>query len=205
MPRRIRFDAWSPGHERTWTTPWCDPGFAFTELVASWSATTPADTWIEVAAQARGTRAWHVLGRWASGPTARRRTSVRGDAEVDTDIWRPRDRAAAYRLRVVLHASGAAGPQVHALGAVVSTGEVRGTTSPPLRRREAILDVPRISQMTWKAVGGDGWCSPTAVAMVLSHAGTHPPATDAGSVDLEAAAAEVVDPAYDNGTGNWPF
>jgi hypothetical protein len=59
--------------------------------------------------------------------------------------------------------------------------------------------------MTWKQVGGAGWCSPTAVSMVLSHAGTLPPATDPGSVDLGAAAAEVVDPAYGDGTGNWPF
>jgi Peptidase_C39 like family len=205
MPRRIRYDAWSPGRGQTWTTPWCDPGFAFTELVASWSATTPRGTWIEVGARARGQRAWHVLGRWASGASARRRTSVSGDPEVDTDIWRPHNRAAAYQLRVVLHGSGAGRPQVHALGAVVSAGQVRGTTSPPLRRRERILDVPRLSQMTWKEEGGAGWCSPTAVAMVLSHAGAPTALTDTGSVDLGAAAAEVGDPAYDDGTGNWPF
>ncbi len=36
--------------------------------------------------------------------------------------------------------------------------------------------------------------------MVLSHADTLPAATD-----IPAAAAEVIDPAYGDGTGNWPF
>jgi hypothetical protein len=72
-------------------------------------------------------------------------------------------------------------------------------TSAPLRKRERVLDVPRLSQLTWQEVGGRGWCSPTSVAMVLSHAGTLAPATD-----VPRAAREVFDPAYD-GTGNWPF
>lgn len=53
--------------------------------------------------------------------------------------------------------------------------------------------------MTWRHVGGAGWCSPTAVSMVLAHAGTLPSTTD-----IPGAAAEVFDPAYD-GTGNWSF
>ena len=179
----------------TWTSPWCEPGFAFTELVASWAATTPPGSWIAVAAQARGRRSWHELGHWASGPRATERTSVTGDPEVDTDVWRPRGSADGYRLRVVLH--GAA--EVHRVGAVVSTGAVRTTPSAPLRRTERVLDVPRLSQMRYAEVGGRGWCSPASVAMVLSHAGRLPPGTD-----IPAAARATHDPAYD-GTGNWPF
>jgi hypothetical protein len=203
MARRIRYDAWSPGRSASWTTPWCEPGFAFDELVPSWSATTPRGTWIEVAAQARGRRAWHVLGHWASGRTSRHRTSVTGDPEVDTDVWQPPDRVVAYRLRVTRHGPGDVQPEIHSVGAVVSAGPVRATTSSPIARTERILDVPRLSQMTWKDVGGDGWCSPTSVAMVLCHAGTLPPTTDGGSVDVARVAAEVGDPAY--GAGNWPF
>jgi hypothetical protein len=40
--------------------------------------------------------------------------------------------------------------------------------------------------------------------MVLAHAGTLPPTTDNGTVDVPRVAREVFDPAYD-GTGNWPF
>ena len=203
MARRIRYDAWPGDHGRrvgtddrsTWTSPWCRPGFVFTEAVASWSATTPRGTWIEVAAQARGHRAWHELGHWSSGTRPTRRTSVTGDPEVDTDVWRPRGGADGYRLRVMVH--GAA--TLHRIGAVVSAGEWRGSTSAPLHRRERVLDVPRLSQMTYAEVGGRGWCSPASVAMVLSHAGTLPRGTD-----IPAAARATFDPAYD-GTGNWSF
>jgi peptidase C39-like protein len=214
MDRRIRYDAWSRADGRlrrehddagVWTSPWCEPGFTFTDLVASWSATTPRGTWIEVAAQSRGSRTWHELGHWSSGVRPTRRTSVTGDPEVDTDIWRPSASTDAYRLRVTLRASRAGRvPELRGVGAVVTAGEVRTRTSLPLRRVERVLEVPRLSQMTWAEVGGRGWCSPAAVAMVLSHAGTLPPSTDSGSVDLPAAAREVFDPAYD-GTGNWSF
>ena len=206
MARRTRYGAWSRADGRlrrasdevsVWTSPWCAPGFTFTELVASWSATTPRGTWLEVAAQARGSRAWHELGQWSSGTRPTRRTSITGDPDVDTDVWRPRDGADGYRLRVRLH--GTPPPDLHRIGAVVSAGAWRGPTSAPLRRRERVLDVPRLSQMTYAEVGGRGWCSPSSVAMVLSHAGTLPPTTD-----IPRAAREVFDPAYD-GTGNWPF
>jgi len=201
MARRIRYDAWSPAarargeQASTWTSPWCEPGWRFSDLVASWHATTPRGSWIEVLVQARGTRAWHALGRWSSGARSARRTSVSGDPEIDTDVWRPGGGADAYRIRVVGHGRAV----VHRVGAVVTAGGVRRDTSAPLGRVERVLDVPRLSQMTWKDVGGRGWCSPTAVSMVLSHTGTLPPGTD-----IPAAAAEVFDPGYD-GTGNWPF
>jgi hypothetical protein len=206
MSRRLRYDAWSRADGRlrretddasVWTSPWCAPGFAFTELVASWSATTPHGTWLEVAAQARGSRAWHALGHWSSGSRPTRRTSIKGDPEVDTDVWRPRDGADAYRLRVHLH--GTPLPDLHRIGAVVSAGAWRGPTSAPLRRRVRVLDVPRLSQMTYAEVGGLGWCSPSSVTMVLSHAGTLPPTTD-----IPSAARQVHDPAW-TGTGNWSF
>jgi hypothetical protein len=204
MSRRIRYDAWSPGRGESWTGPWCEPGFAFTDLIASWSATTPRGTWIEAAVQARGAQRWHVLGRWASGQGSRHRTSVAGDPEVETDVWHPPTGTDAYRLRVQRHGSGDARPQIRSLGAVVGAGRVRTTTSPPLRKKERILHVPRLSQMTWQAVGGAGWCSPASVAMVLAHAGTLPPTTDTGVLDIHRAAREVSDRAYD-GTGNWSF
>jgi len=206
MARRTRYGAWSRADGRlrrasdevsVWTSPWCAPGFTFTELVASWSATTPRGTWLEVAAQARGSRAWHELGQWSSGTRPTRRTSITGDPDVDTDVWRPRDGADGYRLRVRLH--GTPPPDLHRIGAVVSAGAWRGPTSAPLRRRERVLDVPRLSQMTYAEVGGRGWCSPSSVAMVLSHAGTLPPTTD-----IPSAARQVHDPAW-TGTGNWSF
>jgi hypothetical protein len=213
VPRRIRYDAWSPEDGRlarrdgatTWTSPWCEPGFALTDLVASWSVAAPRGSWVEVSVQAPDDGTWHCLGRWASGRASAHRGSVVGDPEVDTDVWRPTGGADAYRLRVGFHPSPAGrAPLLARIGAVASAGPVRTTTSAPSGGTEPVLDVPRLSQMTWSDVGGAGWCSPTAVSMVLAHAGRLPPGTDTEPCDVAAAAAEVFDPAYD-GTGNWPF
>ena len=151
-----------------------------------------------------GDRWWHVLGRWASGRTTRHRTSVTGDPEVDTDVWWPRARVGLVSAPGDPARIGHTPPAVHSArrGGQRRTGAI-GDLLTTTRETERILDVPRLSQMTWKGVGGDGWCSPTSVAMVLSHAGTLPPTTDSGIVDVARAAAEVHDPAY--GAGNWPF
>ena len=213
MTRRIRYDAWPAADGRltrrgaitTWTSPWCRPGFRFADLVASWSATTPRGSWVEVRVQAQQERTWHELGRWASGPDAAHRSSVVGDPEVDTDTWRPSSGAEGYRIEVDLRPSPAGRvPTLERLAAVVSAGSARRTTSSPRRRVERVLDVPRLSQMTYAEVGGRGWCSPASVAMVLSHAHRLPATTDTGTADLHRAAREVLDPAYD-GTGNWSF
>ncbi len=194
------------GYERGyWMSRRVTTGFRFSELVASWSARTPPGSWIEIAAigerEDHPTADNHVLGRWSSGAQPELRTSVTGDnPEVEVDVWRPEDGAAGYTLVVRLHRrAGSEGPIVRGLGAVVSAGDVRRTTSAPSGRTVPVLDVPRLSQMTYRDVGGAGWCSPTAVSMVLAHARRLPSTTD-----LPAAAAAVFDPAYD-GTGNWPF
>jgi hypothetical protein len=208
VTRRIRYDAWSPADGGAlwnaqdgpeWTSPWCEVGFRFTELIPSWSADTPPGTWIEILVIGADQRP-HPIALWTSDDDPAHRRSTPGDAEVDTDVWRPAAGADRYRLSVVVHhEQGCPAPVVHRLGAVVSAGEVRTTTSSPSGGTESALDVPRMSQMTWQEVGGRGWCSPTAVAMVLAHAGRLPPGTD-----IPTAARHVFDPAYD-GTGNWPF
>jgi hypothetical protein len=178
-----------------WTTPWVSPGFPVEELVASWSATTPRGSLVKIHVRGRGTT-WDCLGRWSSGSA---RTSVSGQDRVDTDTWRPGG-TESWQLRLTLvRTPGTHGPAVHMLGAVSSAGRPRSTRSRPGRTVGTVLDVPRLSQMSFRDVGGRGWCSPTSVAMVLGHAGRLPPGTD-----VPAAAAATHDLAYE-GTGNWPF
>jgi Peptidase_C39 like family len=208
VTRRIRYDAWSPadaGANRDvdeaseWSSPRCDVGFRFTELVPSWSATTLPGTWVEIRVTGDDGRQ-HPIAVWTSDDDPAHRTSQRGDPEVETDVWRPAGGADGYRLSVVAHhPPGLARPVVHRLGAVVSAGDLRTTTSSPTGGTVWVLDVPRLSQVTWQETGGLGWCSPAAVAMVLAHAGRLPPGTD-----IPTVARQVFDPQYD-GTGNWPF
>ena len=64
----------------TWTSPWVRPGFALTELVPSWAASTPRGTLVQVdvrAVSVGGSRtSWDGLGRWAGPDTTFRRTSM---------------------------------------------------------------------------------------------------------------------------------
>ena len=75
----------------SWTSAPVAPGFGFTQLVASWSALTPGNSWVEVRVKVAGGR-WLVLGRWASSDRHVRRTSVPGQSDamgrVDVDTWK---------------------------------------------------------------------------------------------------------------------
>src|SRR3954465_9817222 len=110
----------------TWTSAATSPGFAFTQLVASWSAATPRNSWVEVRVRAGGH--WMVLGRWASSDKHVRRTSVprQSDAagHVDVDTWKASSSAASYQLQVRLMRRAGAGSGAPA-GAVV------GARAPP--------------------------------------------------------------------------
>jgi hypothetical protein len=218
--------------EGRWSSPWTSPGFGLTELIASWSAVTPGDSWIEVKVRGRdaagATSSWDVLGRWTSGDAFTRRTSVpaQGDdlATVNVDTWRATRAAGlvSWQLQVsLLRKVGATSrsPRVTTIGAVATRlPDVSSvTTSTPGVARGVVLDVPRYSQMTHRGHypawgnGGEAWCSPTSTSMVLGYYDALPPASSyawvpAGHVDpwVDGAARSTYDAAY-RGTGNWPF
>jgi hypothetical protein len=213
-----------------WVSPWRRPGFALTELIASWQATTPGDSWVEVQVRGRtaqGTRSsWDTLGRWAAGDRHVRRTSVGGQgddlADVNVDTWQVPGGVRAWQLRVNLMRAGTARPTVRALGAVVSRlPDVDGvaTSDPGVASGpdHVVLDVPRYSQMVhsghYPAWGGGGqaWCSPTSLSMVLGYYDALPPRSAYAWVPdghpqpwVDHAARMTFDADYD-GTGNWPF
>jgi hypothetical protein len=196
-PLGTRTDERATSEYAAWTSPWVEPGFAVEELVASWAATTPRGSLVEIHVRGRD-RPWDCLGRWTSAGGGGR-SSVSGQPRVDADTWRPAG-APAWQLRLTLvRRPGTHGPTVHMAGAVASAGRTGTTTSRPGRTVGTVLDVPRLSQMTFRDVGGRGWCSPTSVAMVLDHGGRLPRA-----IDVPAAARATFDQAYD-GTGNWSF
>jgi len=212
----------------SWESPWVTPGFSFTELIPSWSARTPGNSFVEVRVRGvdvDGARSsWDLLGRWTAGDRYLKRTSVSGQeddlADVNVDTWRAPSGLAAYQLRVTLarRAGSNLKPSVDAVGAVASRLPTSaGATSKPGIGRGIVLDVPRYSQMVheghypqWNG-GGEAWCSPTSTSMVLGYYGKLPtPKSYAwvpdGHVDpwVDYAARMTFDHDYD-GTGNWPF
>ena len=116
-----------------WVSPWRTPGFGLTELIASWNARTPGNSWIEVQVRGRTgggrTSSWDVLGRWAADERFIHRTSVRtqGDdlADVNVDTWRANTAVTGWQLRVLLmRGRGAPSPAVE--------GNSEGIEAPPL-------------------------------------------------------------------------
>ena len=106
-----------------WTAPWQMSDFAYTELIASWAATTPGDSWLEVEVRGRNskgvTSSWDLLGRWTSGDKFVRRTteSPQSDdlAAVDVDTWKVRGTGGlvSWQVRLSLFRKpGSTGPTV---------------------------------------------------------------------------------------------
>ncbi len=213
----------------TWTSPWASPGYGFTQLVASWSAVTPKNSWVEVRVRVStgpATSRWQVLGRWASGDKHVRRTSVSGQSDVlgrvDVDTWKAASATgvASYQLQVrLMRRSGAssAPPSVGAVGAMASRlPSAVPSVSASGAARGVVLDVPQYSQMVHRGElpqyggGGEAWCSPTSTAMVLGYYGRLPSAASFAWVGPRADpwVDEVARRTYDvdyEGTGNWPF
>ncbi|CCH15419.1 C39 family peptidase [Micromonospora lupini] len=218
----------------TWTSPVTRIGFDATELIASWNAETPAGTWIQVEMQGSYTSGdqtpWYVMGRWASGDTDIKRTSVNKQGDPWSTIWTDTfsiDDADAgvllrsYQLRLTLYRAPGqtAAPVVRMLGAMSSTVPDRFTVPPSAGHIAwgVELPVPRYSQNVHAGHypeydgGGEAWCSPTSTEMVVEYWGRKPSAADTSWVDptypdptVNHAARMAYDYAYD-GAGNWPF
>jgi hypothetical protein len=212
-----------------WASPWVSPGHGFTEVIPSWRATTPAGTWIAVQVRARTSTGkltrWQKLGRWTSAvsSTYKRSFGTQDDglSTVSTDTLRAKSGVVftAYSVKVqVFRAAGAtATPVIDSVHAVASqlASAVPPVSAPMLPAKT--LAVPAYSQMTHRGQypqyggGGQAWCSPTSLAMMLAYFGRRPTATEYSWVNgsyadpwVDEVARRVFDAQY-KGTGNWPF
>jgi len=213
----------------TWLSPWVRTGAGFRELVPSWSATSPRGTWLQVQVRVRTaagrTGSWDVLGRWASGRLKGFHRTSQGSqpddiASVAVDTVRTDQLTRRWQLRLMLHRRVGTGrtPVVASAGAATSTrAPANAPTSSPGRARGEVVGVPRYSQMIHRGHyprwggGGQAWCSPTSVAMVLESWGSGPTRRQYGWVPnghrnpwVDHAARMSYDHGY-RGTGNWSF
>jgi hypothetical protein len=220
------------GKKRSWSrwTSWTiRPGQTFTQLIPSWNVTTPARTLVQVQARVVSTTgkvsAWKLMGAWATRDAGVHRTSggTQSDsvARVSTDtlVAAPGVSLNAYQLRVLLLRSPAstASPVVRSLQAVAS----RPVTVLPVTSRRLLpaktLNVPAYSQMTHRGQyaqyggGGEAWCSPTSLSMILGYYRALPTAANYAWVKktyadpwVDHVARVTYDYGY-RGTGNWAF
>ncbi|MBI2929516.1 MAG: hypothetical protein HYY24_27950, partial [Verrucomicrobia bacterium] len=75
--------------ERILTSPPITTRIAWNELVASWNAELPADTWLKVEARGlhdeRATK-FYALGLWSDDPQKHPRESVKNQKDADGDV-----------------------------------------------------------------------------------------------------------------------
>jgi hypothetical protein len=212
-----------------WYSPWVRTNFGMTQLIASYNASTPAGTFIEISARGRTTggrrSSWDSLGRWASHDAKFHRMSLGRQpddlsrAAVDTLVTRRGVRFARWQLRISLYRRTGSGrtPTVTRVAAVASRLPGTSHTSTPLPGNGRSLAVPRYSQQIhigeypqWDG-GGEAWCSPTSTSMVLGYWNRLPTARQYAWVKasyrqpwVDYAARFTFAWGYD-GTGDWPF
>lgn len=205
------------------TSPELPADFPFTACIPSWNADVPPGCWLELLLRARSEgvwSAWRSLGVWAPDDTAIKRHSVEGQddeaARVATDTLLLARPAATAQARFRLFSAMAEGqaipvaaPAVRAFSLAYSDRKPAAADiepSLPVQDRPAgargiaLEAVPRCSQMVYPH-GGNVWCSPTSVSMVLGFW-----RNDEGPCEarVRAAVAGVYDHAYE-GHGNWSF
>ncbi len=221
-PRTVAGKSYEAG---TWTSPWAAPGFAATSVIPSWEATVPGRTLVRVELRAQDasgrTGTWDTVADWARTNRPVPRTTYSGQADdlgrVSADTWYAASAVTAYQLRVTLMRPKGSSKAVslERVGAVASAdASAPRPTSQPGPAAGTVLPVPTYSQMVhsghypaWGG-GGEAWCSPTSLAMVLAYHGISPtPAgITAGHTDavVDHTARMVYDHGY-RGTGNWAF
>jgi Peptidase_C39 like family len=178
----------------------------FDTAVVSWNALTPRASGVDIAVRARfGTRwsRYYRIGTWSTDP-ALPRTSYTGERDADggvsTDTLELKLRADALQIRVTLNGLS----RLTGLAAILSDASQHERLAPKTSSQIAWgreLAVPTRSQMIYPD-GGEVWCSPTSVTMVLGYWDAKNGSKSADTVPTAAKA--MWDTTYD-GSGNWAF
>ena len=205
----------------TMVSPVHTTGSPINHVIASWNASTPAGTWMEVHIRVNqknsGWTHWYDLPIWASDFSTIHRHSVNGQGDTDggvaTDTFytKPGQVASAYQLAVTLFTtSPGVSPAVRLMTALASyDGSHFTNIAPDTSVWGTNLPVPQRSQMLpqYKGLGygggGEVWCSPTSTSMVMAYW-----SNVLGQADLNQTVPDAAQGTYDfayDGTGNWPF
>ena len=194
----------------TQTQEWtAQPGFDWNEAVVSWNLAPGHGVALTIDAKAgdsEGESGLYKLGHWTLEPKGRREsTKDQSDdwGKVDTDTLVLKRPARSLKLIVTVTS-----PRLAPLAVPKFLGvSFRNSAITPKfeeANKEAwgkTIEAPRRSQMSYE--GGNVWCSPTCVSMMLWHWANVLRRPELNK-DVPEVAANVNDPNWP-GTGNWPF
>jgi hypothetical protein len=175
-----------------WTSPVYTADQPFSWAVASWNGNGESIELLVRVKPGADWSPWLSFGTWSeSGAKASRETQVcEGVAKLSTDTLTLTQPAQEWQLQVRLQ--NATLKRAWLCTAIPSYR----SDEPAHQAAWGIeLPVPPKSQMIYE--GGNVWCSPTSLAMVMAFWGQNLPIP-------EVLVPGVYDPVYE-GTGNWPF
>jgi Peptidase_C39 like family len=185
-------------------------GIEWNELVVSWNTAAPTGTYLKIEARAseRGhDTKFYVMGLWSSDDKAFPRASVShqrdADGDVKVDTLALNRLASAVQIRLTLGGSDGVLPALKFLGLSFCNTTIKPQPLQPNRTAWGkIIPTPEHSQQSYP--GGNGWCSPTSLSMVLSRWAKAANRPD-WDFDAPEVAAGVFDHEFKLATGNWPF
>lgn len=222
------------GDSGLWTSPVVATKKPFESINPSWQADAPAGSSVAIELRVRGDNQWsdwYKLGDWArDNSDSFKRTSTNdqsdtfGSVYTDTYVNTTDKKVNAYQVRVKLSGNDATKPRVYQVAAQTASAKTFEKVSRTDLKKTIDLQVPAFSQYTHEGEypefggGGEAWCSPTSVAMVLKYYGTGPSQQDIDALPADVkfdangrkdgevpyAALHTYDQAYE-GTGNWAF
>ncbi|CAM3793278.1 C39 family peptidase [Deinococcus frigens] len=187
----------------TFISPVITPLAPFYELLPTWNALTPMGTSIEFKVCVRIVQTWstaYSFGRWTSRNSPER-TSQGAQAdefgEVQTDVLVLRQPANAYQYHLSLYTQNPIlSPEVTRLVFTTISATPRPSSPVPMASSAWGMVLPVVPRSQMLYPGGQGWCSPTSMTMLLEYWGL--------TVSVPEAARATYDAAY-KGTGNWAF
>ena len=195
------------------TSPVITTPFNYQEAIASWNASTPAGSWIEIQFRAQYSGAWskwYTLGIWASDISTIARHSVNGQGDTNGTVYTDtfvslskKGTTNTFQLKLRLFsADGTAVASVRNASVAYSLNAPSSATASAgnSAKWNTFINIPECSQMVYPD-GGEVWCSPTSTSMVLGYLNHD---TGACEPRVRAAVSGVYDWIYD-GHGNWPF
>lgn len=196
--------------ETVWLSPEIKAPGEWDQLVLSWNTDAPAGSLLKLEARAissgHSTR-FYSMGEWSPDNQFFPRASVAdqkdADGDVRADTLMLNQPAKVVQVRLNFGGTNGGLPSLKFLGLSFCNTKTTPAVLPPNKNAWGkIIPVVERSQQSYP--GGNGWCSPTSLSMVLARWGTESNRAD-WKLDAPEVAAGVFDREFKFHTGNWSF
>lgn len=198
------------GGETVLLSPEIKAPFHWNQLVLSWNASAAPGTVLKVEARAmqpRHTTKFFAWGQWSPDDKTFSRHSITNQKDADGDVRADtlalNRTANAVQIRLTLGGTNGSLPALKFLGLSFCNTRITPEPLPPNRAAWG-KEIPVVERSQQSYPGGNGWCSPTSLSMVLARWGSISNRAD-WNLDAPEVAAGAADHGFKFLTGNWSF